>query len=185
MHTLGTITDTTYAFTNAEWMIEKHPFTILSLAELFAEDSSVKEHFSKFWTAKSPYHKGKKEWTLEITDTLFRHHNQIKWYVESILLHELTDHDNSETSMLDAEKEVIKKIKESDDLTEEEKQKIIEYHLGFFKWNRSRYQDFLAQYGEKLDPQRLESNTKHHEKIGEVIKFLEEIIYSNVLKITN
>lgn len=163
-----------FSFINKIWEEEKHEFVISKTEELSEWE---KEAFSKFWGAKSPYTEGKITNTLEITDSVIKHSEKVKWYTETILLHELSDHDDNENSMIEAEKYVINKIQKSE-YSKEEKMNLIKSHLWFFECNKSFYEGLFTTYKERYEQneKEYEKTKSHYKKICAVVEYLIEII---------
>lgn len=139
-------------------------------------DSIAEKNFAQFGSAKSPYWDGKRDGDLAITSEVLELSNIVEWYPETILLHELRDHDDSSDSMLNAEKRVVGMITEASDLTEKQKHRLLVAHLGFFTGNKNFYEERLAKYGKKISEKQLESEQNHYQKISKVVEYLESVV---------
>lgn len=161
-----------YSYIDKNWQTQKEIFNIINPKKWSIEEN----YFKTFWGAMSPYEKGEKTWTLNITKSLSNLSN-IKWYIESILLHELSDYDNNENSMLDSEIFVVERIN-STNLTPEEKAKIIEHHLWFFQAVKGYFEKLFDFYTDsyKKNIERYNNDMLHYKKICWVVEYLEGII---------
>ncbi len=161
-----------YSYTDKNQQVQKEIFNIINPEEWSIEEN----YFKTFWGAMSPYEKGEKKWSLNITKSL-SNLNNIKWYIESILLHELSDYDDNENSMLDSEIFVIDRIKNTTNLTPEEKTKVIEHHLWFFQAVKGYYEKNFDFYkdGYKKNKERYNDDMIHYKKICGVVNYLEFI----------
>lgn len=165
-----------FIFNNKDWKAEEQMFKIFELDKTW--DELAKKCFSKFGGAKSPYENWDKTKNLEISDSMADKMNFIRWYVESILLHELMDHDDNKDSMLKSEEYVIKKINNSKDLDESEKHRIINAHLWFFQWNKDFYKELFKKFKEyyKENEEEFLQTKQHYDKICDVVDYLDWIL---------
>lgn len=167
----------TYSFIDKNWDKKQEIFEIINLKE---KTDLEQKYFEDFWGAQSPYEdwKKKEEGKLKITDSLLKL-NTVKWYVESILLHELSDYDNNEDSMLESEVFVMDRIHNDDTLSAEEKQVIINYHLWFFQNNKLYFENLFKEWWEKYykdHKNEYDAVIFHYNKICGVVEYLEWMI---------
>lgn len=168
----------TFSFINKKWREETHTFNISKIQEL---DELEKNAFSKFWSAMSPYINGEisKDKKLGIIDSLLNHTKDVKWYLESILLHELIDHDDHKDSMIESEKYVINILQKSKEYTEDEKIALVKSHLWFFEWNKKYFEGLFEKYKEhyKKHIKEYEDTQDHYIQICNVVTYLNRPYY--------
>lgn len=160
-----------YTFVDKKWIAQQELFEIMNLEE---KTDIEKRNFNNFWGAQSPYSNWERSWVVKVTNSLINL-NKIKWYVESILLHELSDYDDTEDSMLQSEIFVIKKIQNSSTLKPEEKANIIKHHIWFFQSNKTFYEELFTEFKKyyQKNQEKFEEEKKHYDKICKVVEYLE------------
>lgn len=166
-----------FSFTHPEKWPEEHIFGIFKIDAL---SETEKESFKEFWAAKSPYIHGEYINTLEVSDSLIQHVDKITGYVESILLHELMDHDDSEDSMLTSEQYVMDKIYFSATLSPQQRMDVVKHHIWFFQWNKAFYEKQFTTYKEYYEDHvdDYKATLTHYEKICAVANYLERLLSS-------
>lgn len=166
------------------WSIKYYPRGDFSAQEVFlivntSELSNLEiELLGEFWSARSPYVQGEKVGNLQVTSSVIEVDKELPWYLLTILIHELTDHDDSPTSMLDAEKLVIQDIFTSD-ISNTHKNKLVSAHLWFFSWVKKYYEKSFEKYEKyyKNNAERFNNDHEHYSKIVTVVEYLDAIIW--------
>ncbi len=97
--------------------------------------------------------------------------------MQTILLHEILDKDDSINSMLNSEKLVIDKINSNEKLSKNEINELIRNHKWFFFNIKRYYENNFRRFQEYYikNPKEKENALEHYKKILSVYKYLSEL----------